>query len=101
MAASNPENVYRSSRLEKKISVRKAAAAADMDQGVLSKIENGLRLPTEEQVQRLATVYAMDPAPWLAERAVSEIQKKYGDKDYFSDCVRMLQEGSGTYGKCE
>lgn len=47
-------------RQEKDIPLRKAAAGIDIDQSSLSKIERGDRMPTEEQLPKIATYYSID-----------------------------------------
>jgi len=79
--------------------MRKSAALADLDQAVLSRIENGHRLPTSAQLVILAEIYGQKLEPLLALTAYSEIKQKYGQTEYFEDCLQMLNEDSGTYGK--
>lgn len=79
--------------------MRKAAALADLDQAVLSRIENGHRLPTATQLAVLAEIYGRPLDELLAVQAYSEIKQKYGQTEYFDDCLQMLNEDSGTYGK--
>lgn len=45
--------------------LRQVAAAMEMDQALLSKIERGERMPTKDQVIRLAKFYRVDPEQFL------------------------------------
>ena len=91
--------VLKEYREAERLSIRKAAALADMDATVLSRIENGHRLPTSAQLVVLAEIYGKQLEPLLAVNAYSEIKQKYGQTEYFEDCLQMLNEDSGTYGK--
>ncbi len=50
----------RTLRLEKGVPLRKAAAGIDIDQSSLSKIERGDRLPTEDQLVKIASYFDLD-----------------------------------------
>ena len=50
----------RTLRQEREIALRKAAAGIDIDQSSLSKIERGDRMPTEEQLAKIADYYSVD-----------------------------------------
>ncbi len=77
--------------------MRKAAALADFDQAVLSRIENGHRLPTEVQLTVLAEIYGQALEPLMAINAFSEIKLKYGEAGYFADCLQLLNEDASNY----
>ena len=51
---------FRQARNERELPIRAVAAAAEMDQALLSKIELGQRLPTEEQASRIANYLGID-----------------------------------------
>lgn len=51
--------------------LRVVAAAIEVDSSLLSKIEHGDRLPTEQQLQRLARYFAV-PLEELAAYAIAE-----------------------------
>lgn len=75
-------NYIRKVRLERQLLVREAASELAIDQGLLSKIENGIRQPTEEQLNDFATFYHLDlpklKIHWQAEK-ILEILKKSVD----------------------
>ena len=50
----------RTLRQEKDLPLRKAAAGIDIDQSSLSKIERRDRLPTEEQLVKIASYFNLD-----------------------------------------
>ncbi|TVP78350.1 MAG: XRE family transcriptional regulator [Puniceicoccaceae bacterium] len=95
-------SVLRAARERCGLSMRQLAAQADLDQGALSKFENGHRLPSEEQLRRLAGVCDVDDDEvdyWLALRAVSEFQQKYQHAGYYNSCVGILSESAGAYNQ--
>jgi transcriptional regulator with XRE-family HTH domain len=65
-------------RTTRQLQLRKAAAALDVDQSLLSKYERGDRLPAEDFVKRVAKYFAFDEkeliALWLSEKYLSEVK---------------------------
>jgi transcriptional regulator with XRE-family HTH domain len=51
---------FRQARIARHLPIRAVAAAADMDQALLSKVELGQRLPTEEQASSIAKFLGID-----------------------------------------
>ena len=80
--------IFRQKREEKGLLVRQVAAVIEVDQALISRIENCDRLPTKEQVLKLAGLYGLDLketySAWLAERMVRD----YGDEPYASDALK-------------
>jgi HTH-type transcriptional regulator, competence development regulator len=105
--------LFRLKREEKGLLIRQVAAVTELDQAVISRIENGDRLPTREQVVKLAALYDLDQkeiiARWMAEKVVKDYKNEYlviscdsyeivNDKVTFS--MRFLQdEGKKKKGK--
>jgi transcriptional regulator with XRE-family HTH domain len=60
--------------------LRHVGAALDIDQALVSKYERGERLPTKEQVVRLAKYYALNEndlmAAWLADKILIELRNE-------------------------
>lgn len=99
MPAPTIGNVLRAARNQSALALREVAARADMDAGMLSKFENGHRIPNESQLRALAAVFDQAPEPWLALRASTEFRKQYGQTDYFDDCLQILNEDQVEYNK--
>jgi transcriptional regulator with XRE-family HTH domain len=80
--------IFRRKREEKGLLIRQVAAVTEMDQALVSRIENGDRLPTREQLNKLAGLYDLDLketySAWLAERMVRD----YGDEPYAPEAFR-------------
>ena len=89
--------VLRQHRTTQGLSMRKAAALADLDQAVLSRIENGHRLPTDAQLAALAPVYGQDLDRLHALTAYSEFKEKHGSAPYYAECVNLLHEDAAAY----
>lgn len=68
--------IFRSKREEKGLLVRQVAAVTEMDQAIISRIETSDRLPTKEQLTKLAGLYGLDfkavYSAWLSEKLVRE-----------------------------
>ena len=65
---------FRLKREEKGLLIRQVAAVTELDQAIISRIENCDRLPTKEQLMKFAGLYNLDQkeimATWLAEKMV-------------------------------
>lgn len=80
--------LFRNKREEKGLLVRQVAAVIEVDQAIISRIENCDRLPTKEQVVKLAGLYGLNQQEiislWLAEKML----KDYGDEPYAPQAFR-------------
>ena len=52
--------ILKQARLDQKLSTRKLAELSKIDQALVSKFENGFRIPTKKQVQTLAQILEID-----------------------------------------
>jgi transcriptional regulator with XRE-family HTH domain len=79
---------FRLKREENGLLVRQVAAVTEMDQAIISRIENGERLPTKEQLTKLAGLYGLDLngiySDWLTERMLRD----YGSEPFASEAFR-------------
>ena len=68
----------RQARESRQLLLRKAAAALDIDAGLLSKIERNERRATRNQVLRFADLYQLDAdallVDWLSDRLLKELK---------------------------
>lgn len=84
--------LFRQKREEKGLLIRQAAAVTELDQAIISRIENCDRLPTKEQLLKLAGLYNLDlkemMSAWLAEKMVRE----YGDEPYITEALREAHD---------
>jgi transcriptional regulator with XRE-family HTH domain len=88
---------FRQKREEKGLLVRQVAAVTELDQAIISRIENNDRLPTKEQVVKLAGLYNLDlkqvMSVWLAERMIRD----YGTEPYAPEALREAHSRILTY----
>ena len=84
--------MFRLKREEKGLLIRQVAAVTELDQAIISRIENNDRLPTREQLIKLAGLYNMDlketTAAWLAEKMVRD----YGHEPYAPEAFREAHD---------
>ena len=72
--------IIRVEREKRGLLLRHVGAAIDVDQALISKFERGERLPTKEQVIRLANFYEREEndliAAWLADKILIEVRNE-------------------------
>ena len=68
------------------------AMGTNIDSTLLSKFERGVRLPTDEQVQRLAGYFGIDKGQMAAETTAGRILFEYGSSDVTYKAVMYVQE---------
>ena len=83
----------RQMRDEKDVPLRVVAAAADMDQAHLSKVELGHRVPTEKQTAALARYFGVDLHEMEARRIAEKFHQDFADNPAAGKAVQMLNEG--------
>src|SRR5437016_902803 len=82
-----------------KLTLREVAAAADMDQAILSKVELGQRVPTEEQTKHLAKVFTVNERDMQAQRIAEKFrQDNEGRERVARDAICILAEEAGAFG---
>jgi len=82
----------RSFRESKELLLRQVAAAIEIDQALLSKIERGVRIATKNQVIALANFFKIEERElltlWLGEKIAYEIK----DEDIANDALKVAEE---------
>jgi len=78
--------------------LRAVADATDMDLAHLHKIEQGQRLPTEEQTSRLAKFFKLDGTETQARRIADKFRQEFGDNPAAADAIGILAEEAAVYG---
>ena len=72
--------IIRVEREKRGLLLRHVGAAIDVDQALISKFERGERLPSKDQVIRLANFYERDEndfvAAWLADKIIMEVRNE-------------------------
>jgi transcriptional regulator with XRE-family HTH domain len=86
-------------REQLRLKVRQAAAQMDMDASILSKIETGKRLPTDDQLSAIAECLTLHLGG-LQECLVAErILHEYQNNPAFPNALKMVAELAPEYGK--
>jgi len=82
-------------RLQKGDPLRKVAAFLDIDQAILSKIENGKRTATRENVLKLEEYFGLTPGTllvhWLSDRIVFEM----GEEEMALEAIGLAEKKIG------
>jgi HTH-type transcriptional regulator, competence development regulator len=100
----NLGNYLRVLRKERDLTLHQVAIGVDVDSPLLSKLERSERLPTTEQVKRLATFFDLNENELLAKVAAVRIIKEYGLGEVTQQAVKMVQEQLGLtqiFQKCQ
>jgi transcriptional regulator with XRE-family HTH domain len=77
--------------------LRAVADATDMDLAHLHKIEQGQRLPTEEQAGRLAEFFKLDETETQARRIAEKFRQEFSENPAATDAIGILAEEAGVY----
>ncbi len=85
-------------RESKQLPLRVVAAAAEMDQAHLSKVELGQRLLTTEQASAIAKFFGIDANEVEARRIVERFRLEHADNPAAEQAINMLHEDSAIYG---
>jgi transcriptional regulator with XRE-family HTH domain len=78
--------------------LRVVAAAAEMDQAHLSKVELGQRLLTPGQAVAIAKFFGIDANEIEARRIVERFRIEHADNPAAEQAISMLHEDSAIYG---
>lgn len=84
-------------RLEKKETLHKVAMGTDIDMTTLSKFEHKERMPTEEQLAKLARYFSVNTEELLAELTAEKIVYEYGINDVTYEALLMVMESFTEY----
>ncbi len=88
----------RSMRESKRFPLRVVAAAAEMDQAHLSKVELGQRMLTTDQAQAIAKFFSIDANEMEARRIAERFRLEYADNPAAEQAIHMLHENVAVYG---
>ena len=93
-AAANPPfgEWLRELRDVKGVPLRVVAAAAEMDQAHLGKIELGHRVATEKQAAALARYFGVDPHEMEARRIAEKFRQEFAENPAADAAVQMLND---------
>ncbi len=85
-------------RETKELPLRAVAAAAQMDQAHLSKVELGQRSLTTGQAAAIAKFFALDANEIEARRIVEKFRLEHAENPAAEQAINMLHEDPAIYG---
>ena len=88
-------------RDDKKVPLRVVAAAAEMDQAHLCKIELGHRVPTEKQTAALARYFEVNPQDLEARRIAEKFRQDFAKNPAAPMAVQLLHDAPFDICKIE
>ena len=84
-------------RIDRKETLHTVSMGTNIDMTLLSKFERGERLPTNEQIQRLAGYFSLDEKQLAIEAMARKILTEYGYNDVTYQAVLYVQEEIKKY----
>lgn len=84
-------------RSDRRETLHMVAMGTNIDMTLLSKIERGERLPTNEQILRLAGHFGLDEKQLAIEATAGKILTEYGYNDVTYGAARYVQEEMQKY----
>ena len=84
--------LIKNGRIKKSLLQRQVAAALDIDVAMLSRFERGERLPSKEQLKKIATILNLDENELLKELAVAKIINDIKNEDNPSAILKAVQK---------
>jgi len=85
-------NLIKELRVKEGYPLRKVAAFLDIDQAVLSKIENGQRKLSKEQAIKLADFFNFDKKEMLITFLSDRIIYEIGNEEYAKEALKVAEE---------
>ena len=97
----NPElgQYLRELRKDKGQTLHQVSVGTDIDSPLLSKLERGERLPTDEQIKKLAKYYKVVETDLKIKATAERIIKEYGVNDTTYEAVNLVMEQITPYIK--
>jgi transcriptional regulator with XRE-family HTH domain len=86
-------------RKDKGQTLHQVSKGTDIDSPLLSKLERGERLPTDEQIKKLAKYYKVAEADLKIKATAERIIKEYGVNDTTYEAVNLVMEQITPYIK--
>lgn len=83
------------------LTLHQVSKNTDVDMTMLSKIERGERLPTQEQTKRIADFFSVDEHELLTHLTAEKIIKKYGASEITLNALQLVEERIEAYLKNE
>lgn len=85
-------DAIRQLRNNRNLPLRKIAALLDIDQSYLSKIERGEKMPTNEQVIKLANIFNVDEENLLLKFLSDKIIYEIKDEELAHEAIKVAEK---------
>jgi transcriptional regulator with XRE-family HTH domain len=89
---SNLGRYLKNLRKQRDETLHQVSVGTDIDSPLLSKIERGRRLPTPDQLQRLAKFFKLSPTDLRIKYTAEKILKQYGASDTTYAAIQLVNE---------
>ncbi len=86
-------------RKDKEQTLHQVSVGTDIDSPLLSKLERSERLPTDEQIKKLAKYYKVAETNLKVKATAERIIKEYGVNDTTYEAVNLVMEQITPYIK--
>jgi len=86
-------------RKQREETLHQVSKGTDIDSPMLSKIERGERLPTNEQLKRLAKFYKLSELTLRVKYTAEKILKEYGANEATYEAIQIVNEQLTSYAK--
>lgn len=90
-------NKLKNLRLERQETLHKVAVGADIDMTLLSKFERKERMPTKEQLKKIAGHFGIDLTQLTIELTAEKIVSEYGMNKITEQAVNLVKEAFVEY----
>lgn len=90
-------NFLKNLRKHKNATLHQVAVGTNIDATILSKIERGKRLPTDEQIERLAHYFDVSCDVLLSQTIAEKIIKTYGINEATKTAIQLVKEQFEEY----
>lgn len=88
---------FRDLRQERKEPLRVVAAAVEIDSSLLSKIEHGERLPTEQQLEKFAKYFEISLEELTAQAIAEKIVSSYASNTTTLQALKIAESRINAY----
>lgn len=89
--------IIRSLRHNRGITLHQVAVKTNIDSPLLSKIERGERLPTNQQIEKLSSFFNIDKAELEVKCTAEKILRSYGENGITYEAAVLVQEALQDY----
>jgi transcriptional regulator with XRE-family HTH domain len=90
-------NRLKSLRLERRETLHKVAVGTDIDMTLLSKFERRERMPTNEQLEKIARYFGMNLTGLSIELTAEKIVAEYGLNEITYQAINLVKEAFVEY----